>query len=108
MDEGNQKLGKSILMVRSQFKVDQKEGSVEEKDELLAIHKFLAAPAEVGVTMGQTVNMGNYESYRIDVQVTVPCYREEIEEAYVFARKFCNARLKEEVSEAVDKKNNPF
>jgi hypothetical protein len=105
-DDKKQTVGKSTLMVRSQFKSGDDEGPVEEKDELLAVHKFLAPPAKVSCGMGLTINMGNYESARIDVVVEVPCYREEVEEAYTYARKFCESRIKDEAGSIKNK--SPF
>lgn len=111
MDEENlkQTVGKSTLMVRSQFKfADGTESEAEEKDELIAVHKFLAPPAKVGCGMGLTINMGNYESARIDVVVEVPCYKEEVEEAYAYARQFCESRIKLERDSIKKAKDNPF
>jgi len=106
MDEGKTQVGKSTLLVRSQFKTKDAKGPIEEEDELLAVHKFLAPPAEVGVSMGRTISLGNYEFFRIDVVVKVPCYKEEVEEAYIYARKFCESRLKTE-AESI-KNESPF
>jgi len=106
MDEEKQTVGKSVIMVRSQFKSGDHEGPVDEQDEVIAVHKFLAPPAKVGCGMGLTINMGNYESARIDVVVEVPCYKEEVDEAYTFARKFCETRVKKEAESIKNK--SPF
>jgi hypothetical protein len=42
----------------------------------LEVHAFVTTPAEVDLTYGFTVNMGNYEFARIDVGIKVPCYKE--------------------------------
>lgn len=43
--------------------------------------------------LSQTVNMGNYESLRIEVSLRVPCYPEEAVAAYEYAAAFCKERL---------------
>lgn len=81
--------------------------------EIIAVHRFLTEPAQVQVGMGVTLNLGNYESARIDVRLSVPVYREEINEAYDFVKQYVTKRLEQEVSETKDvvKKNktsSPF
>lgn len=66
------------------------------EDELIQVSPFLVEPAEVGCSRGITINMGNFESARVDVSVKVPCYREELDEAYEFAARFTEERLMNE------------
>lgn len=54
-------------------------GAEKEKREEIEVGKFLTEPAYIRVNAGKTVNLGQYESFRIDVSITVPCYIEEIE-----------------------------
>lgn len=58
-----------------------KNGDSELSDERVLVDKFEGPVAEVSVAMGLTVNLGNYESMRIDVGVKLPCYKEELEDA---------------------------
>ena len=53
--------------------------------EELEVRKFEVEPAYISVNHGRTANLGNYESARVDVRVSVPCYAEEIEEAIAYA-----------------------
>lgn len=39
-------------------------------------------PAFVRASTGLTINLGNFESARVDVSVTLPCYPEEVREAF--------------------------
>lgn len=82
----------------------------EVKEETLAVHRFLTAPATVGIDLGLTINTGNFESARISVSVSVPCYREEIDGAYEWAKNFVEERIKAEVADiqAQKKSNLPF
>lgn len=82
----------------------------EVKEEKLTVHRFVTAPANVGVDLGLTVNTGNFESARITVSVSVPCYREEIDDAYRWAKEWAEERVKTEVADvqAMKKSNSPF
>ena len=74
-----------------------KNSSVEDSDDsVIAVHKFETEPASVTVDYALTMNLGNYESAKLSVAVTVPCYKEEIDEAYDFASAWAEARLQEE------------
>jgi len=57
-------------------------GVEENKRETRCVHKFLTEPAYIRVNAGTTKNLGNYESLRLDVALTVPCYVEEIPEVF--------------------------
>lgn len=48
----------------------------------IEIRPFVTVPAKVGVSLGRTINLGNYESARISVTMEVPCYREEMIRLY--------------------------
>lgn len=80
------------------------------KDEQISIHSFITTPATVGVDMGLTLNLGNYESARVSVSVVVPCYKEEVSNAYEWAKEFVESRLKAESADvqAMKKNTAPF
>lgn len=54
-------------------------GIDEMKRKVIEVRKFETEPAFVRVNAGVTKNLGDYESLRVDVAITVPCYVEEIE-----------------------------
>jgi len=56
-------------------------------------------PARVKVSQGLTINMGNYESARIDAGVELPCYVEEVSDAFERAYAICGEQLQAQVSE---------
>lgn len=87
----------SYLYVSKQFTDNGKTVSEEDKEELLRVHRFVTEPAKVGVELGTTINMGNFEFVKISVSVTVPCYKEETEAAWEFARQAASDRMSEEV-----------
>ena len=53
----------------------------------------------VKVTYGtsNTVNMGNFESVKVNVEVTFDCSEEELEETYAKARSFVDSHMQEEL-----------
>lgn len=53
-------------------------------------------PAEVSMAAGLTLNLGNFESLRIDCRVTIPCRREDIVAAQQVAADFVAERISEE------------
>lgn len=53
-------------------------------------------PAFVRVSAGQTYNLGNYESMRLDVSVTLPCRVQDVEDTYTRASEFVAEKLQEE------------
>jgi hypothetical protein len=71
----------------------------ETKNVPLRVHRFLTEPAKVSVSMGLTINLGNFNSCRIDVSLSTPCYREETEDAYTHTRTWVESRLTKEVDD---------
>lgn len=71
----------------------------DSEDGEINVRGFLVEPARVGVELGRTINMGpgSYETSKVGVTVSVPCYREELEEAYEYANEFAKKRLSEKV-----------
>jgi hypothetical protein len=49
---------------------------------------------------GMTINLGNFESTRIDVRLTVPCTKDDLEEAYEFATNWVGEKIGKAVAEA--------
>lgn len=70
--------------------------SKEETDEVIGVHKFETPPARVGIALGLTINLGKYSSARIDVSLDMPCYKEEIDDTYLFVQKWCEDRIEAE------------
>lgn len=92
----------SYLYVAKQFTSSGETVSEEDKEELLQVHRFVTEPAKVGVEFGTTINMGNFEFVKISVSITVPCYKEEEEAAWEFARKTVADRMFTEVGRVRD------
>jgi hypothetical protein len=81
--------------VRTTFKNEEE---VFEETEL-EVRAFVTEPALVRAKYGVTINLGNYESGRVDAEVTIPCYVEEIEPAFERAWEI----VKKQVDDKLDK-----
>jgi hypothetical protein len=57
-----------------------------------------ATGCSVTVSGGRTLNLGNYESARIDVAITVPCDPELINAAYDWGSEWVSTKITEAVS----------
>jgi len=57
-------------------------GKEEADTETIEVQQFDVEPAYVNVRAGVTKNLGEYESLRVDVSLTVPCYMEQIDEVF--------------------------
>lgn len=86
-----------VMVVTSSIgsKKNPKQSSSERK--VLSVKKFLSEPAYVRVSAGQTINLGDYESQRVDVSITMPCYPEEVDEVLPFVADKVGVFLEEEV-----------
>lgn len=83
----------------------------EGDEDVIAVHRFETEPATVSVDYALTMNLGNFESAKISVSVQVPCYREEIDDAYQFAQSWVEERVSKErnmIRAARDGKANPL
>ena len=53
---------------------------------------------QVGFTTSMTLNLGDFESVKMGITANVPCYVEEMPDAYLAAKKFMDARLNAEIA----------
>lgn len=76
-------------------------------EEQVSVKRFSpnVEPAFIRVNAGKTLNLGNYESLRIDVSVTLPCLPEEIEQTYEQAAEFAFGKLLDEEAQWMGTKN---
>lgn len=74
-------------------------GEEEESIEEIKVSSFLTAPAIISVKGGATINLGDYEFGRIDIMLTMPCYKEEVAEIFPRVQKFVDDRMAIEYKE---------
>jgi hypothetical protein len=79
---------------------DTEEGQLE-------VRAFVTEPARVEVELGRSLNLGNYSTARIYVRVSLPCYAEELEDAYAHAFNFARDRVEETVSRINKSRSDP-
>lgn len=88
-----EQVGGKIFVTR----VFGKNGEEENEDKDMEVRRFESEPAYVRANYGLTINLGNYESARCDVSVTLPCYMEEIDAAFVEAWKIAKREIQDQV-----------
>lgn len=74
-----------------------KKGVEENTETKIEVRRFDVEPAYVRANYGLTINLGNYESARCDVSVTLPCYVEEIPAAFDRAWEIAKAQIQTQV-----------
>lgn len=52
---------------------------------------------KISVSIGRTINMGNYESARIDVSTEMECVVADMDATYAKAKAWCDERVTEEL-----------
>lgn len=81
-----------------------KDAGIEVKEEELRtidIHKFITEPAKVEVTYGRKKMIERFEPVEIRVSVQMPCYKEEISDAYAFVEGLVTDIMKKEMENLV-------
>lgn len=73
-------------------------GNETESKETISVQKFETDPAYVRVNAGVTKNIGDYESLRVDVSVSVPCYKEEVDDMIPLVGDIAAGHLDEQVN----------
>lgn len=103
MSEAEKKSVNGKLWVRKTVPV-MGTATEEYHEEMIEVDAFQTQPAEAEVRLGMTINLGNYESARIDVGVRVPCYKEEVPSALVAAKQVCEDAIRKEIAQIKGKR----
>ena len=104
----------TVLVTRQHLSHGIPTGPQETKvDETLAIHRYVTQPATVNAEVGVTINIGNFESVRVHIGLTVPCYKEEIDDCFQYAKDFVEQKVKAESADVratmiASKANTPY
>lgn len=106
--ELSRKVSTKATVTRQYFVGKTPSSPMEVKNEELEVALFVTEPAKVSIGQGLTLNLGNFESARIDVSIAIPCYREEVDAAYSYAQNWVEARLEAEVLSIRKNKPNLF
>ena len=103
-----QELLKQLKLYRREVKLKVTKtyrGSEEDHENTLVVKTFVSHPATVTVKYGRTINLGDYESARIDMQLSLPCYIEEVTSAFSYADNMVKELLTQEVGALNGKKS---
>lgn len=81
-----------VTVLRSSF------GVVNQEEEVIDVREFKTTPAMVKVGMHRVVNLGDYNSLKVEVAVEIPCYAEEVTSVMSKATQFCEKRLNKQIT----------
>lgn len=70
----------ATVWVNRTFKSGGEVVGEDQVQEPIEVRVFQTVPAMVEAKLGRTINLGNYESIRLEVGVSYPCYREEVDD----------------------------
>lgn len=74
---------------------------VVDKSEVQTLHPgVFGGGMQIAVEGGRTLNLGNYESARVGVTITVPCSQDTLNEAYEYATQWVSEKIEEAVKAA--------
>ena len=86
----------SKTVVVKRYKFDNVDSDPEETTEV-EVHEFVSDPAYVRASAGMTKSLGPYESLRVDVSITLPCYPAEVDDVYQQVADSVAEKLEKEV-----------
>lgn len=93
-----------IAFINGRFFRRKKNGESEltheyaEEEEILR-HKFDGPVARAKRGYGLTLNLGHFESARLDIGVELPCYIEDLDNADEYAEKWVENRIRKEAGD---------
>jgi hypothetical protein len=74
------------------------------KDESETVHPGVVAPeaelCKIAVGGNRTINLGNFESAKISVSLTMPCTKETLEETYTFVTEWISDKLDKAIGQS--------
>jgi hypothetical protein len=96
------------LMVNRMYYASKVLTKEEATEETIEVRKpAVGIPlAQVSVGGSMTVNMGNFESVKLYVGVTLPCYVEEVDSCYSVAKLFVDKHLNLEIAALRDHRDS--
>jgi hypothetical protein len=88
-----QRLNVSTIYANS----EKMEDVITDDKDTIEVRRFLTEPARVTVRGGVTKALDKYEFLRVDVEITTPCYVEEIDACFDETAELVATKLDEEV-----------
>lgn len=101
----NLKFTQAVATVQAEKHFQKKTGKAPQvlQDDSLVVHQGILTntePCLIKVGGGQTINIGNFESVRLDVSLSMPCEKSEIEATYDYASDWVSTKLMEAINSA--------
>ena len=81
-------------------------GSPKRRNKKIKIRPFVTDTANVSVKYGLTIPTQEYGSARVDVMLSVPCYKEEMVEVYEMARQLVDKLIDAEADRILGEKED--
>lgn len=102
-EEGDMESGRAIIHIEKLWKEGKTvTDEVSDEDFIDVQVPVEGVPlATVGFNCKMTLNLGDFESVSVGVFASVPCYKEEMDTAFIMAKKFVDKRLNKEVDAIV-------
>lgn len=75
--------------------VQHKDKSVTEVKEIVGEAAYTQPTCNVGFSLSATRNLGNYNSVKAEVRLNMPCYPNEIDEVFTFAKDWVDGKLEQ-------------
>jgi hypothetical protein len=64
------------------------------------VHKGVYGDMSLTVEAGRTINLGDYNSAKIGVTLTVPCFKDALNDTYEWASEWVNSQIEKEIKDA--------
>ena len=102
VDYGTHLASKPVTAMVTSDKVVSGQTVAQSASESQVLHPGMFATNGMSITVegGRVLNLGNYETARIGVTITVPCSPETLEHAYQFATDWVSGKIEETVKDA--------
>lgn len=98
--QGSVTSDRTVQRGRKRTVVEERHEPSEVVEEPVAAEPTAEALARVEFAVGATLNLGNYESARVDVKLTLPCPQdmESIDMTYAYAKEWAERKLNTEIA----------
>ena len=70
----------------------------ETQEQVIETHQFQTDPAYIRVGYGRTISTADYETLKVDVSVSVPCYPEQVEDVISDVRSLVLDELEDSIA----------
>jgi len=87
----------TIKVAKGKTTVKHPDGSIEQEEEKVSSKEYEGQVCNVGFSLAHTMNLGNYESLRVEVSLHMPVYAHEIDWAHEFGSKWVEDKMEAKI-----------